>query len=234
MANVITIDGPSASGKSTIGLLFAQRINYNFVDSGDIYRAGCLYLLRNALINANDKMLKEAFKSLKLRFELTHYFKRVFLNDEDVTSALTAQEITKIVPILGAKKSVRDEVREIQRNIASLGDLVISGRNTGIDIFPEATLKFFLTAPLELRAFRRFIGERKINEDVKFQDVLLETRARDENDINRLISPMRVPLEAIIVDSSSRSVEKVVDDMLIDFIRNRETEFRHLTRLERL
>lgn len=228
MAIVIPIDGPSSSGKSTVGFLFSKKIGFQFIDTGVIYRAGSLIALRSGVMNLglrvqNEAELVKIFEDMDILFKTIGGKVRVFLNKEDVTDKLHTPEVTKVVPAIGAVRSVRKAAKRIQYEIAQNQDTVMAGRDIGSEIFPGAPLKFFITALAEVRAKRRyeqhkaklFVGDnRKNGEDITYEQILLDTKKRDEMDEKREASPMRVPKDAIIIDTSKKNIDEVVEELL--------------------
>lgn len=214
MADIITIDGPSSSGKSTIGLLFANRIGYQFIDTGAIYRAGSLVALRQKVDISDEDKLGKIFKDLKIEFKTVDNKVRIFLDDEDATSILHTPEVTKIVPIVAASPLVRELAKKSQYDVAQTQNTVMAGRDIGSEIFPDAPLKFFITASAEVRAKRRFEQHKKKGEDVTYEKILKETKERDGMDTNRKASPMRIPKDAVIVDTTNMDIERAAAEMI--------------------
>lgn len=214
MSNVITIDGPTSSGKSSVGYFFSQKIDYQFIDSGAIYRAGSLVCLRNNINPNNVFQVVEVFKNLNIRFETNNHRQHIFLNQEEITSLLHTPEVTSIVPIVAAHKQVREVAKDIQRKIGESKDTVMTGRDIGSEIFPEAKLKFFITASNEVRAKRRFAQIKKQNPQITYNEVLNQMLKRDKADSERKASPMRVPEDAIVIDTTDKTVEESVAELL--------------------
>ncbi|MBI2601044.1 (d)CMP kinase [Candidatus Daviesbacteria bacterium] len=212
--DIITIDGPTSSGKNSVGFLLAQKLNFQYVDTGMIYRAGCVAILKNNIpLSDKDKVL-EIYKSLNIEFKSEDSERRLFLDGEDVTDILHSAQVTKIVPIVAAIPEVREVMKGLQRKIGLKENMVMSGRDIGSEIFPDAKYKFFLTADPEVRAKRRFEQLAKKDPGVKFEDVLKDMLDRDEKDTNRKVSPLRVPKGAKLIDTTNLSVEESVDKML--------------------
>lgn len=217
MFNVITIDGPTSSGKSSVGYFFSQKIGYQFIDSGAIYRAGCLEILHKGIPLEDKERVIEVFKNLRVKFEPMDSKHHVYLNDSDVTSLLHIPEVTRIVPIVAAMAKVREQAKILQRKIGEKKDTVMTGRDIGSEIFPEAKLKFFITASNEVRAKRRFEQIKKRNPNITFEEVLNQMLERDKADSEREASPMRVPEGAIVVDTTNRTIEESVEILMENY-----------------
>jgi CMP/dCMP kinase len=214
VSNVITIDGPTSSGKSSVGLLFSQKIGYQFIDTGRIYRAGALYILRHGVPIENEDRVADVFKNLNIKFEMVGEKQKLYLDDEDVTPYLHSPEITSIVPVVAAHAKAREYAKALQRKIGGLKDTVMVGRDIGSEIFPDAKLKFFLTASPEVRAERRLKQVQKVNPEITKDEVLEDMLKRDEVDSTREASPFRKPADAVIVDTTYLTTEESVNKML--------------------
>ncbi len=214
MSNVITIDGPTSSGKSSVGLLFSQKIGYQFIDTGRIYRAGALYILRHGVPIENEDRVADVFKNLNIRFEMVGEKQKLFLDDEDVTPYLHSPEITSIVPVVAAHAKAREFAKALQRKIGSAQDTVMVGRDIGSEIFPDAKLKFFLTASPDVRADRRLKQVQKVNPEITKEEILEDMLKRDDADSTREASPFRKPDDAVIVDTTYLTTEESVNKML--------------------
>lgn len=214
MSNIITIDGPTSSGKSSVGSLFAKKIGFNFIDTGAIYRAGALLVLKKG-VSANDEaVVAEVFQNLKINFVNSNGKNRIFLDSDDITDILHNPEVTVIVPVIAAYPKVREIAKIIQRQTGEKENTVMVGRDIGSEIFPDAKLKFFLTATPEVRAKRRFDQLKKIQPSISFDFVLKQMLYRDEQDSNRAASPLRVPERAIVIDTSNLKLNQTVSLMI--------------------
>jgi len=211
--DVITIDGPTSSGKNSVGFLLAQKLGYQYIDSGMIYRAGCLKILDSNLSLEDKEKILEIYRNLNVKFKMNSGWK-MFLEGVDVTDSLHTPEISELTSKVSAMQQVRDIMKVIQRKIAKDGKIVMSGRDVGSEIFPDSQFKFFLTASQEVRANRRFKQLLKKDQLIKYEDVLEDMIERDKRDSERAASPMRVPKEAVVIDNSNLSVEQTVDEMI--------------------
>lgn len=208
--DVITIDGPTSSGKNSVGLLLAQKLGYQFIDSGSIYRAGCILILKNNILLSDLEKLVEVFKNLKIEIKQ----QRFFIDGEDLTDHLHDPEVTKIVSAVSAIRQVREVVKMIQYQITKNKNTAMTGRDIGSEIFPNAKHKFFLTADINVRAQRRFKQLIKKDPTLKFEDVLKSMEERDKKDETREVSPLRIPENAVVIDNSNLNIEQTVEEML--------------------
>lgn len=211
---VVTIDGPTSSGKNSVGFLLAQKLGYQYIDSGSIYRAGCIFVLRNNISLADTEKIVDVFKNLQIRIKQNDHDQRFFANGEDVTKNLHDPKVTGIVSEVSAIREVREATKIIQYKLVNSKSTVMTGRDIGSEIFPNAKHKFYLTADVEVRAQRRFKQLVEKDPTTKFEIVLEAMKERDQKDSTRVVSPLRIPEGAKVVDNSHLSVEQTVDEML--------------------
>jgi cytidylate kinase len=207
---IVTIDGPAGSGKSTVARAVAARTGLRYLDTGLLYRAIALFLSRKGIPPTEKDSLRTALEDLQLTLEGD----RVRIGAEDVSEALRKPEIDRIVSLYAALPSVRKRLLHLQQSQAVLPGLVADGRDMGSVVFPEAGLKIFLTAGAEERARRRFLEQSSKGEKVLFEQVLSDVLSRDETDSTREIAPLSVPKNAIVVDTTEKTVEQVVKEIL--------------------
>ncbi len=219
MSIVIPIDGPTSSGKSSVGHLFSKDIGFQFVDSGAIYRAGVVALQDKNVDPRDKEAVVKIFSELELRFDDTAESYRTFLGEKDITSILHNPEVTEIVPSVGAIPEVRLEVIKIQRRITENKDTVMAGRDIGTECFPESRLKFYLTADIQIRANRRLEQLKEKVPGITYDEVLEQMIERDKADMIRKISPLRIPTDAVILDTTTKTTEETVNVMLDHFHR---------------
>lgn len=212
--DIITIDGPTSSGKNSVGFLLAQKLKFQYIDSGSIYRAGCIFILRKNIAIDDIANVVEVFKNLQIEIKQDGNQQRFFANNEDVVDYLHNPEVTNIVPAVSAVKPVREATKVIQHSLAKGKNTVMTGRDIGSEIFPEAKHKFFLTADVEIRAQRRLKQLIEKDPRIKYEDVLEAMKKRDQKDSSREVSPLRIPKDAVIVDNSNLSVGQTVEEML--------------------
>lgn len=217
MSNVVTIDGPVSSGKSSVANLFAKKIGYQYIDTGAIYRVFSAFVLDKNLSLENSEQLGKELEKINIEFKDVGGYHRVFAKGVDITDRLHTPEITKIVPVVAAIAKVREVARIIQRRVGMAQNTVMTGRDIGTEIFPEAKLKFYITATPEVRAQRRFNQLVKINPNISKEEVLKQVIERDKMDMERDVSPLRIPKGAIIVDTSNKTVEESVVELMKHF-----------------
>lgn len=210
---VIAIDGPSGAGKSTITRLLAERLGYIHIDTGAMFRAVALTVKRSAVDIADEEGLAELCRDLKISFMRSNQGCRVLLNDEDVSDAIRTPEISLLTSRVSAVKCVREFLLERQRGMGKSGGVVLEGRDIGTVVFPDAEVKFFLTASAEERGRRRYLEMLEKGEVVTLEGTIAEVARRDEQDEQREHAPLRRAPDAINIDSSRLSIEQVLELM---------------------
>lgn len=217
MSNVITLDGPTSSGKNSVGSLFAQKIGYQFIDTGSIYRAFSLALLSQDVKPNEDKRIAGVLNKVKVEYKADDHHQRVFLDGQDVTDKLHSIEVSNYTADIAPKEFVREIARKIQRQIGSSKNTVMAGRDIGTVIFPDAPLKFYLTASPEVRAQRRYDQIKENNLGVTYRQVFKEMVERDGKDTERENSPLRVPEGAVVIDTTNLTAEESVEEFMKHF-----------------
>lgn len=219
MSNVIAIDGPSSAGKSTIGLSFAHRIKYQFIDSGVIYRSLPFYLLKHNLPTSDEERNAKILADFDPTFQADQEKVRVFSGGEEITRELHTPEVRNLVAFTSAQRKVRDAIKEKQIQIASKTNTVMSGRDIGTEIFPDSKLKFYLDADIQVRAKRRYLEIKKKDPKVTLQSILKELEERDFKDKTREVSPLYPAPDAIIIDTSQLSKDQVLN-LMLEYFKN--------------
>jgi cytidylate kinase len=220
---IITIDGPSGSGKSTVGKLLAKRLGYLYLDTGAMYRALAWKALRLGIPLDDSEKLARLAEHSQIVLSGDPESLRVSIDSEDVTEAIRSPEISRAASLIATIAEVRHVMVAKQREIGRSGKIVLEGRDTGTVVFPDADVKFFLDARLEVRARRRFeqdLGGTPEAAGASFEHVLRETEERDRRDAERSASPLRRAEDAVYLDSSDLSVEQVLERM-VEVIRQR-------------
>ncbi|ERI50943.1 (d)CMP kinase [Pseudomonas sp. AOB-7] len=209
-APVITVDGPSGSGKGTLCALLAKQLGWNLLDSGALYR-----LLAFAAGNHGiDLTNEEALKQLAAHLDVQFTGKRIVLEGEEVTDAIRNEQIGAGASMVASLPAVREALLQRQRAFQEAPGLVADGRDMGTVVFPDAPLKVFLTASAEERARRRYLQLKAKGDDVNLASLLDEIRARDERDTQRAVAPLKPAADAILLDSTELSIEQVLERIL--------------------
>lgn len=214
MPIVIPIDGPTSSGKSSVGFLFSKSIGFQYVDSGAIFRAGTVQVLKKNIPLIDEDKVVQVFLTAQIEFKEINSKVHTFLNNEDISDILHDPEVTKAVPVVSAYKKVREASTKLQREIASRQNTVMAGRDIGTEIFPEAKLKFYLTADIQVRAQRRWSQLREKDPNISYEQVLEEMIDRDKKDMIRKVSPLRIAPDAIIIENTIATSKESVEKML--------------------
>lgn len=208
---VIAIDGPAGSGKSTAARLLARRLGYAHVDTGALYRTVTLLALERGLDLADGAALAALVPEINVRFEPAEDGVRVFSGDREVSEDIRSAELTAQVKYAARSPLVREALRPVQRAFAERSGVVMEGRDIGTVIFPDAEVKFYLDASIEIRAERRWRELAARGESVTREEVKRQEAARDESDRNRQVAPLRQAQDAVVFDTGGRSVEETAD-----------------------
>ncbi len=215
---IITIDGPVATGKSTIARKLAEAIGYIFFDTGAMYRALTYGILKNKVDLKNPAALEEYLKKFQLDIRIFQRERHYFVDNEDVTDKIRKDEVTSAVSEVSALKPVRDKLVAVQRELSEGVNAVFEGRDMGTVVFPDASLKVFLTGRDEIRAKRRF-DELKAKFPEECKDLTIERcqeeiTKRDYYDSHRELAPLFQSKDAFVVDTSDLSIDEIVYKIL--------------------
>ena len=207
----IAIDGHSSCGKSTIAKSISQKFQMRYIDTGAMYRAITLFCLQNNLISegvVNNEGLKKCLDSINLGFEYNSENKvsETFLNGENIENKIRGLQVSENVSFVAKLPFVRKKLVVLQQEIGKEKNVVMDGRDIGTKVFPDAEIKFFVTADVQIRAKRRF--EEMNSKDVSFDQILNNLKMRDENDTSRETNPLRMAEDAILIDNSDKSLEQ--------------------------
>ena len=210
--NIITIDGPSGSGKGTLAAKIAAHYQYHLLDSGALYRLLGLSLQQRQLIDALDTELSACEKiatNLDIEFMATETGTQVFLDGQDVSQIIRTETVGELASKVAAIPALRAALLSRQHAFAQVPGLVADGRDMATAIFPQAQAKIYLTASAESRAQRRVKQLQAMGLDVKMNDILANIQARDKRDMERTVAPLKPAVDAYIIDSSELNIDQV-------------------------
>ncbi|WP_313243522.1 (d)CMP kinase [Stutzerimonas nitrititolerans] len=213
---VVTIDGPSGSGKGTVAALLAAKLGWKFLDSGALYRLLAFAARNHGVDLTNEEALKVLAAHLDVQFDTAESGQGmcIVLEGEDVTEAIRNEVVGAGASQVAALPAVREALLQRQKAFREAPGLVADGRDMGTVVFPDATLKIFLTASAEERARRRYLQLKANGDDVNLASLLDEIRARDERDTQRAVAPLKPADDAIQLDSTALSIEQVLGQIL--------------------
>ncbi len=207
----IAIDGPAGAGKSTIAKLIAKKKNLIYVDTGAMYRAVALYILRQKTDLDDADAVASACREADITIRYEEGVQVVYLNGENVNAFLRTEEVGNTASKTSANPAVREHLLNLQRKLAKENDCIMDGRDIGTVVLPEAQLKVFLTASSDVRAKRRFDELVAKGEAADFEKIKADIEKRDYQDMHREIAPLKQAEDARLVDTSDMSIEEVVD-----------------------
>jgi cytidylate kinase len=216
MKKVIAIDGPSGAGKTTIAKILAERLGFDYLDTGALYRAVALGLrLNNISPEDDDSKILSVLKSMTIEFTNG----KVFLNKKDVSKDIRSPEIDHYSSVFSAKKIIREFLLDIQRNAGRNSNLIVEGRDTTTVVFPDAYKKIFLDASIEERARRRYLQLRQAGIETSMEEAIKGIIERDKRDSSRDLAPLKIAEDAFFIDSSNLSIDEVIKK-IIDYIKS--------------
>ena len=210
----VAVDGPAGSGKSTITKMVAKSLGFNYVDTGAMYRALTFNFLSNGLDELEEEKIKELLSKTDFKVEYVDGVQYVYVNDVEVSDKIRTAEVSKFTSLFAKSPAVRDFLIDTQRNLANTNNIIMDGRDIASVVLPNADVKIFLTASVEERARRRVLDfERQGIEDVDFEKVKDDIKARDWQDENRDIAPLVKVESATLIDTTSLTIDEVVQKM---------------------
>lgn len=206
----IAVDGPAGAGKSTISKLVAQKLGIEYIDTGAMYRAITLKLINNNVNFGDFDNVKKIVENTKV--ELVNG--RVLLDGDDVSEEIRMPYVSTRVSEVAAMPIVRERLVYLQRLMAENTSVIMDGRDIGTNVLKNAEIKIFLTASVEERANRRYIEMQNKGVDITFEEICEDIRKRDTIDSTREVNPLRQAEDAILVDTTGKSIEEVVDEII--------------------
>ena len=210
----ITIDGPSGAGKSTLSKKLAEKLDFKYIDTGAMYRAIGLAVIKSFGKDYESENISEAFyKNINVQVFYDGNEQKEFLDGVDITDKIRTPEVSMAASYVAKIPCVREKLVKIQREVAGRENVIMDGRDAGTFVLPDAEIKLFLTAKAEDRAQRRYEELIAKGLDVNYEDVLNDVKKRDENDSGRAISPLRPAEDAIMFDSSGNTFDETFNEL---------------------
>ena len=214
MSYSIAIDGPAGAGKSTIAKKIAKKKGFIYVDTGAMYRAMALYLIKKGISPQETEKISQACKDADITISYENGEQIVWLNGENVNPYLRTEEVGNMASASSVNKDVRIKLVELQQKLAKTNQVVMDGRDIGTCVLPDANVKVYLTASSKVRAKRRYDELMAKGESCDIDAIEKDIIERDERDMTREMSPLRQAEDAVLVDSSDMDIEQVVEAML--------------------
>ncbi len=207
----IAIDGPAGAGKSTIAKELAQKLGFLYVDTGAMYRAIACYCLEQDIDTADEAAVSAACPGIVVTLGYEDGTQRVYLNGEDVSTAVRREEVGNAASVVSGYLAVRAHLLDLQRDLAVKNDVIMDGRDIGTCVLPDADLKIYLTASVHTRALRRYNELSEKGQESNLSEIEADIEARDYRDMNRDLAPLKAAADAVTVDSSDIGIEEVVN-----------------------
>lgn len=207
----IAIDGPAGAGKSTIAKKLAQKTGFIYVDTGAMYRAITLYLMRKNIRPDDENAIMSVLDDINISLDYEDETQIVLLNGENVNNLIRTQEVGFNTSTASKNKCVREKLLDLQRSLAATKNVIMDGRDIGSCVLPNAQVKIYLTASAKKRAHRRWLELKQKGEECDIEAIEKEIIARDEQDMNRKVAPLVCVKDAVLVDSSDMDIDEVVE-----------------------
>lgn len=214
MRNNIAIDGPAGAGKSTIAKKVAKAVSAIYVDTGAMYRAMALHMIRNGIDPEDAAAISRQCQSADITIEYINGEQAVILNGENVNAFLRKEEVGAMASRSSVNPDVRTKLMELQRQLAARTDVVMDGRDIGTVVLPDARVKIYLTASVDVRAKRRYDELAAKGQPADYDTIFREIQDRDYRDMHRDIAPLKQAEDAVLVDTSDMTIEEVADRIL--------------------
>ncbi len=214
MSYQIAIDGPAGAGKSTIAKKLARKLNFIYVDTGAMYRAIALFLIRKGIHAADSSAVEAACQEVEVEISYRDGEQQVLLNKENVTGLIRTEEVGNMTSAVSVYPAVRRKLLDLQRALAAKADVIMDGRDIGTCVLPQADLKIYLTASVKARADRRYKELLEKGQKPVLAEIARDIEERDYRDMNREISPLKQAEDAVYLDSSDMGIEEVIEAIL--------------------
>ncbi len=206
----VAIDGPSGAGKSTIARILAKELGFIYVDTGALYRAVGLSVLKHHIVPSNEEAVVGLLPSIRVTMAYKNGEQRVYVNEEDVTDHIRTPEVSSAASTVSAIPQVRHFLFSLQQDMAETNSVIMDGRDIGTVVLPDAKVKIFLTASAEDRALRRYEELVQKGVQVTYESVLQDMIERDKRDSERAAAPLKAAPDAVLVDTSGNTLEQSV------------------------
>ena len=210
----IAIDGPAGAGKSSIAKLVAKKLSFVYVDTGAMFRTVAYYFLSQGKDPSDAEMVTEECEKISISIEDKDGAQHIFLDGTDVSTEIRQEEVGKNASVVAKNQAVRNRLLALQRQMAEKQDVIMDGRDIGTVVLPDAQVKIYLTASASVRAERRYKELVEKGESCNLKKIEEDIIARDEQDMNREIAPLKQAEDAVLVDSSYMTIEEVVDKII--------------------
>ncbi len=216
---VITLDGPSGTGKSALAKLVAKKLGFKFLNTGMIYRSICYYFLANNIMPENRNAINNELQNIKVEISFEESNQHIKINGLDCTPYVSSKEVQEYVSVYSQILKIRKAVLSVQRSFAMDNDIVIEGRDIGSEVFPNADHKFYVECDITIRAKRRYEDLVKNGQNTTLEDVIKSLENRDYLDKTREFSPLIKPADAHVIDTSTNTIEQSLAEIL-SYIKN--------------
>ena len=210
----IAIDGPAGAGKSSIAKLVAKKLSFVYVDTGAMFRTVAYYFLSQGKDPSDAEMVTEECEKISISIEYKDGAQHIFLDGMDVSTEIRQEEVGKNASVVAKNQAVRNRLLALQRQMAEKQDVIMDGRDIGTVVLPDAQVKIYLTASASVRAERRYKELVEKGETCNLKKIEEDIIAREEQDMNREIAPLKQAEDAVLVDSSYMTIEEVVDKII--------------------
>lgn len=208
---IVAIDGPAGTGKGTVAKLISERLDFVYIDTGAMYRCITLKMIRENISLDEEEKIKDLLERTKITFKNLSDKQHVYLDGEDVSDLIRKPNVNELVSPVSAIKIIRIKMVELQRKLGEEGNVIMEGRDITTVVFPNAEVKIYLDAKLEIRAERRYKELVERGNNVTYEDTLESIRKRDKNDMEKEMGALKIADDAIVIDTSNMTIEEVYD-----------------------
>ncbi|MBR1859526.1 MAG: (d)CMP kinase [Selenomonadaceae bacterium] len=210
---IVAVDGPAGAGKSTVSKIVAQKLGYTYIDTGAMYRAVAYKVLRQGK-PVTEQLITDIARDIDIDLQYVDGVTKVFVDGEEITGEIRTPEVSSIASKVATIGFVREKLTELQRKMATRGGVIMDGRDIATHVLPNADVKIFLTASIEERARRRYDELKAKGYDINLDEVAKEIALRDKQDTERKIAPLIKAEDAVLLDTTNKTIDEVVDDIL--------------------